>query len=183
VARAYFYFVTRYENRLSGFTTPEAKVVFTNDTYPALQNWILQLMLQWHKADPPSQKEINENAIAFVNQKNRNPFIDRPEYVTRIWGTDGTNCSTATGIAQKTVQTLNIFPNPANGQIQVVSNAKAGYLQYNLLDISGKTISTGTTLQSGTNAAITLPALSKGMYFLQMTDADGEIFAGSLISM
>jgi len=32
-----------------------------------------------------SQKEIDRNEAAYAHQGNRNPFVDHPEYVTKIW--------------------------------------------------------------------------------------------------
>src|SRR5690606_36019237 len=37
--------------------------------------------------DPVSPTEIERNNASFVFQKNRNPFIDHPEWVQQIWGT------------------------------------------------------------------------------------------------
>ena len=36
--------------------------------------------------DPVSEQERLRNDIVYEWQGNRNPFIDRPEYVNRIWG-------------------------------------------------------------------------------------------------
>jgi hypothetical protein len=46
------------------------------------------MMLKWNDEDPVSQKEIDRNNGAFAHQNNRNPFIDSPQYVHRIWGGD-----------------------------------------------------------------------------------------------
>lgn len=81
-ARAYFYFVTAYENYSSVFTNQ----MFENNTYPILSDWAINLLLDWHRNDPISQKEIDRNEIVFSFQNNRNPFIDYPILVEHIWG-------------------------------------------------------------------------------------------------
>ena len=42
-------------------------------------------MLKWAAQDPFSQKEIDRNNAVYARQKNRNPFIDHPEWVNMIW--------------------------------------------------------------------------------------------------
>ena len=44
-------------------------------------------LLQWHTADKPDVLEGNRNAFSEASkQKNRNPFVDHPEYAWRIFG-------------------------------------------------------------------------------------------------
>jgi endonuclease I/chitodextrinase len=82
-ARIIFYFATRYENIISTVSFP----MFGNSAYPGISSWSLPMLLQWHKNDPVSEKEINRNNAAYSFQGNRNPFIDHPEYINSIWGT------------------------------------------------------------------------------------------------
>ncbi len=83
-ARSYFYMATRYEDVISGWPGCDmldgsADKVFTD--------WALNMLIDWHNADPVSQKEIDRNDLIYTNvQHNRNPFIDHPEYVNYIWG-------------------------------------------------------------------------------------------------
>lgn len=46
------------------------------------------LMLQWHLENPVTNREIYRNNIVHSNQKNRNPFVDHPEYACLIWGNE-----------------------------------------------------------------------------------------------
>ena len=48
-------------------------------------------LMKWHYAEPPTQREINRNNGAQYIQGNRNPFVDHPEYVTKIWGTQNSS--------------------------------------------------------------------------------------------
>ena len=59
--------------------------------YPAFTTWSKNMLLEWHRQDPVSQKEIDRNNAIYNNfQHNRNPFIDHPEYAECIWA----SCST-----------------------------------------------------------------------------------------
>ena len=46
----------------------------------------LSTLLAWHAQDPPNAAEKNRNQIIYSSyQRNRNPFIDHPEWATAIW--------------------------------------------------------------------------------------------------
>jgi endonuclease I len=82
-ARVYMYMVTCYEdlsNRWSGTS------MLQNNTYPTLNVYAVNLLLEWHRNDPVSEKEINRNNAVYRLQSNRNPFIDEPELAEHIWG-------------------------------------------------------------------------------------------------
>ena len=91
IARSLLYYVVRYEGKLNSFNYYNGSSP-ANDTSPldgteekAYEDWFLALLLQWHNNDPISQKEIDRNNIVYGIQKNRNPFIDHPEWVNAIW--------------------------------------------------------------------------------------------------
>ncbi len=82
-ARIYFYMATRYENVIAGWPGSD----MTNSTsFPCFTNWALNMLIKWNNEDPISTKEINRNESAYLLQHNRNPFIDHPEFVYKIWG-------------------------------------------------------------------------------------------------
>ncbi|WBV58390.1 endonuclease [Chryseobacterium daecheongense] len=83
VARMIFYFVTRYQSKLSSFSSGN---MLGNTAFPGLQTWELNVLLAWHNQDPVSQAEILRNNASYTYQGNRNPFIDNPAYVDQIWG-------------------------------------------------------------------------------------------------
>ena len=87
-ARNYFYMATRYENVIAGWSaySTEADAVLQNNSYPVFETWFINMLAAWHVADPVSQKEIARNNAVFNIQGNRNPFIDRPEWVYTVWG-------------------------------------------------------------------------------------------------
>lgn len=121
VARMILYFVTRYENKLSGFSSGN---MLGNTPYPGLQTWELEVLLAWHKADPVSIEEVSRNNASYVYQSNRNPFIDHPEYVDLIWGpaqTDTQAPTVPTNLAtvdvRKTAITLGWTASTDNDQV------------------------------------------------------------------
>lgn len=50
---------------------------------PVVQH-VEAVLRAWHQDDPPDQRELDRNAGVDAVQKNRNPFVDRPGYVTTI---------------------------------------------------------------------------------------------------
>ncbi len=84
-ARTYFYFVTCYQNEMKsrnwGSYAP-----FNYSSALGLNDAYLAVYLKWSAQDPVSQKEIDRNNAVYSFQKNRNPFIDHPEAVEKIWG-------------------------------------------------------------------------------------------------
>ncbi len=95
-ARTYFYVVTRYQHNMLAWqgNSPQGACFMDGSYYPSLQPWALQTLLEWHAADPVSQKEIDRNNAVFAIQGNRNPYIDNPGYVYLVWGDEfGTPCS------------------------------------------------------------------------------------------
>ncbi len=87
IARTMFYMVTRYHDLVAGWfsSSTHGSLVLDGTAFPAFKTWFLDLMLQWSRQDPPSQKEIDRNNAVFAIQNNRNPFIDNPDYANCIW--------------------------------------------------------------------------------------------------
>lgn len=95
-ARTYFYVVTRYQHNMAAWQTinGEGACFMDGTTYPSIQGWALQTLLEWHAADPVSQKEIDHNNAVYAIQGNRNPYIDDSGLVYLVWGDAfGTPCS------------------------------------------------------------------------------------------
>ena len=55
--------------------------------FQQMEPWALEMLVDWHTADPVSLKERERNAAVFAYQGNRNPFIDRPEFVGLVYQT------------------------------------------------------------------------------------------------
>lgn len=99
-ARAYFYMATCYGRDLNG-NVPDLKAyngwrldnkdvgsryAMQNDTYLEFQDWEIEVLIQWHRQDPVSSKEIDRADAVNHFQHNRNPFIDYPCLAEYIWG-------------------------------------------------------------------------------------------------
>lgn len=80
-ARAYFYIATAYEDL--NWTATD---YLDNDSYLEFKPWLIEVLLDWHRADPVSMKEIERADAVSSIQHNRNPYIDYPELVEYIWG-------------------------------------------------------------------------------------------------
>ncbi len=81
-ARTYFYMVTCYENRISGWESD----MLDGKTYPGFADWAIDMLLRWAADDPVSEKETARNEAVYRIQKNRNPYIDFPGLEQYVWG-------------------------------------------------------------------------------------------------
>ena len=84
-ARAYLYMFTCYED-FSWTGTSAPTMITANQKWPMLRNWAKSLLVEWHRNDPVSQKELDRMAAIYSIQNNRNPYIDYPELVEHLWG-------------------------------------------------------------------------------------------------
>lgn len=103
-ARAYFYMATCYGHDLNGDVPDLTKykgwrkdnpnvgsyyaMRASNDAdaYLEFMDWEIEVLLQWHRQDPVSSKEIDRANAVNDFQHNRNPFIDYPCLAEYIWG-------------------------------------------------------------------------------------------------
>ncbi len=118
-ARILFYMVTRYEHLISGWPANEAgaSAVLDGTTWPAFNQWVINLYLQWHENDPVDMKEVSRNDSIFKIQNNRNPFIDHPGYARQIWGPDA-------GISNSQISCFSLFPMPFTDNITLSATTK-----------------------------------------------------------
>ena len=82
-ARTYFYMVTAYEAQT---WDPAYSAYVNGNSYLRFTPTIVQVLLDWHREDPVSNKEVCRADQITNIQHNRNPFIDYPELVEYIWG-------------------------------------------------------------------------------------------------
>lgn len=85
-ARSYFYFATRYASKMGSISGNGTAHFTGSTTYCHLTKYSVDLFMKWHRDDPVSIKEVKRNNAVYAEQKNRNPFIDHPEYAEAIWG-------------------------------------------------------------------------------------------------
>jgi endonuclease I len=77
VARILLYMIVMYDY-LELVNNPSGSEVY--------QMGVLETLLEWHIIDPVDDFELNRNNVIYFYQGNRNPFIDRSDYVDLIWG-------------------------------------------------------------------------------------------------
>ena len=86
VARAAFYMAIRYEG-VDGEPDLELTDAIEGVTTSGTLMGKLTTLILWHFLDPPDAiEEARNDGIFNLYQGNRNPFIDRPEWVTAIFG-------------------------------------------------------------------------------------------------
>ncbi|MDR4954182.1 endonuclease [Chryseobacterium sp. ES2] len=105
IARSLLYFAVRYEGKLGSFNTAyttSANLTPATDQCPldgteerAVDLAYIAMLKQWSAADPVSQREIDRNNTIYTIQKNRNPFIDHPEWIDMIWSETPDNIAPA----------------------------------------------------------------------------------------
>src|SRR3989339_51810 len=172
-ARTYFYMVTRYENLVASWETNSTEVdaILDGTSFPSFEIWFLNMLVEWNAADPVSQKEIDRNEAVYVIQKNRNPFIDHPEYIDAIWVSGCTtnptvnlsvNTTTATEAAA-TVVTVTATASSAVSSAQTVS-----------LAVSGTGITTGDYTLSSSTITIASGAATGSVTFAIVNDTQVE---------
>jgi endonuclease I len=147
-ARIYFYMCVRYKDKISSWTGES----FNNGD---LSTWTENLFLQWHILDPVSSKEIERNNNVYSLQHNRNPFIDNPDWVFYIWGPTA-------DLNENLQQYINVYPNPANENINISYAMLERPEQIILYDIRGR-----THAMEASHDKIDVSAIPSGYYFLK----------------
>ena len=136
-ARAYFYIATCYGDSLVWVASGEPGVAMTNSGWQEFRPWLRDLLVDWHRLDPVSEKEKTRAVEVNKIQGNRNPFIDYPELVEYIWGDkqgvqvdfrsltqsygDPYNDGTTTGLSEDTSRT-NIRKIFKEGKLIIIRN-------------------------------------------------------------
>ncbi|EJL60073.1 HNH endonuclease signature motif containing protein, partial [Flavobacterium sp. CF136] len=70
IARMYFYFATRYENTVAGYSY----AMFDGSSNKVFTTAFLNVLLAWNSQDPVSAREIARNNAIYARQNNRNPY-------------------------------------------------------------------------------------------------------------
>ncbi len=102
VSRSMFYFIIRYPVNYGGFFTQTQEADFR----------------EWNKLDPVDVAESNRNNAIAKLQLKRNPFIDHPEFVDRIY-------SFATNNVRPVSADLNVFPAKVNFDSVSINNSES----------------------------------------------------------
>ena len=161
IARMYFYFATRYETSVAGWSFE----MFDGSSDKVLNQTFLNILYQWHIQDPVSQREIDRNNAIYNSQNNRNPYIDHPEYVANVW-------ETALAINDFEKENgISLYPNPVDGNILYIATNNT--LQVELFNILGKKII--TTKVDSINNKIDVGFLYSGVYLIKLSSDKGSV--------
>ena len=160
VARSIFFLTIRYNGLEVVAGDPD------NSTVGELGD--LDILLDWHRNDPPDDYEMNRNNVVYEWQFNRNPFIDQPELAEYIWGTNmGDTWINSFSVDDAALAQIKLYPNPSQGRFVIAAGDQEGKLTiYNSL---GQQLHTqafeGTTEVDA--------AVSSGMYMIRLETANG----------
>ena len=170
IARMYFYFATRYETTVSGYSF----AMFNGTSNQVFTTAFLNTLLTWNIQDPVSAREIARNNAIYARQNNRNPYIDHPEYVQAIWGgttpTSDTQAPTAPSslaVTTKTATSVSLSWTASTDNVGVAS-----YDVY-MNSVLKTTVSTSTETITG------LTASTAYSFYIKAKDAAGNTSASS----
>lgn len=152
IARSYFYITVRYMGEDGSWPGSD------QTTGAELKPWAYNLMYDWHKNDPVSQKETDRNDAIYALQNNRNPFIDNPNWVDSILF--------PVGIINKfNTDYIDVYPNPTNDFIHVAFSQTPELVE--LYDATGRLTKKYTTI-TASPFQIDIESLPKGFYILKL---------------
>jgi endonuclease I len=170
IARMYFYFATRYENTVSGYSY----AMFNGTSNQVFTTAFLNLLLTWNTQDPVSAREIARNNAIYTKQNNRNPYIDHPEYVQAIWGgttpvsdTQAPTTPSSLAVTTKTATSVSLSWTASTDNVGVAS-----YDIY-MNSVLKTTVATSTATISG------LTASTAYSFYIKAKDAAGNTSASS----
>jgi len=128
----------------------------------------LATLLTWHRNDPPDDFEMNRNNIIYNWQRNRNPFIDQPDLVEYIWGTNiGDVWMNTLSVSQSEEITISLFPNPATTNLYVKGIRSRSKLE--VFNALGSTV-LETYVEAG--KAVSVRDLQSGFYLAKIVSND-----------
>ena len=166
IARMYFYFITRYEDQVSGWTYD----MFNGTSNQALTNTFLNILLTWHINDPVSTREINRNDAIYARQGNRNPFIDHPEYVCQIYPTQ---CAPLSTENFDNLDSITIYPNPStNGTFSILSSVELSSIA--IYNVNGQIVQEVRNPSTVSNETYNISNLSTGFYLVKIDSEYGS---------
>ena len=154
VARSVLYMEIRYN---------DLEVV---DGYPDVVGQLgdLTTLLNWHRIDPPDDFEMNRNNIVYNWQFNRNPFIDQPDLVEYIWGTNvGAIWNQPLEIEDLDKLHIQIYPNPATNKIYfkgLLTEAVVDMYSFDGRQLSSNRVTNNSALDLNVNSGIYILKIS-----------------------
>lgn len=177
-ARTVFYFATRYQDKIPNFSQGN---ILDGTSSRSLQQWQVDLFLEWHHQDPVSQREIDRNNAAYAYQGNRNPFVDSPAWVDCIWagicGDTVPPVDTSTNISKVALQnSIDLYPNPASSAFQVYVKENNKMTGLSIVAIDGRQVyMENRSYNSHEPLTVNIQQLNPGMYFVHIHTEKGTV--------
>ena len=205
IARMYFYFATRYENTVASYT---GFAMFNGTSNQAFKPAFLNMLKTWHANDPVSAREIARNKAIYLRQGNRNPYIDHPEYVEKIWGVvtkssifskdlitenDVTPVIDFDSQSTEEVYQLNfeqneaaqinpefvVYPNPTNGNFDIKFDTLKGENSVEIYSIYGEK---AFESMSNDKKILSISNLKTGIYLIKVNQNENTIIKKLVIN-
>lgn len=160
IARALMYVSVRYYSQDSSWGTSD----MTNKS--VIKDWAMTMLLRWHEEDPVSEKEIDRNNAVYSIQKNRNPFVDFPEFAERIWDPSWNVDETEYAVM------VSVWPNPATSTVNIKGENLEAVYMYNAM---GQLILYLDVIDSDEQSSIDVSNLNGGIYFMNVISQNGSV--------
>lgn len=173
IARIMFYVVTRYYKIDAGWANWEM------GNKAELNPWAKQMFLDWHRADPVSDKERERNDGIYDFQNNRNPYVDHPEYVDCVF--DPVNCIWPTNIDTGNSipfllsnKEINMYPNPTTDVVTLkwLQLPTEKLINLSIVDMTGRVQQTMEVSPRRYEMEVSMEQLPKGLYMLKLANED-----------
>jgi endonuclease I len=180
LARGQLYMVTRYESQVAGWQgNGNANDILNGTAYPALDNWYIKMLFEWHNADAVSTKEIARNNAVFALQGNRNPYIDHPEYVYLVWQCTGVLPVTIIDFtAQKNNESVLLkwyATFETSFKKYEIERSSDGINYYKIGEVAGRNLANYSFTDNN------LPNTNTIFYRLKMIDIDGKFSTSKIV--
>ncbi len=164
IARMYFYFATRYENTVASYSYN----MFNDTSGQVFTTAFLTMLYKWHTQDPVNAREIARNNAIYARQNNRNPYIDNPEWVQKVWGA----VLSKDAFDYKLSDVL-VYPNPTKSS-KINIETETGLDKIQLVNINGQIVQK-IDYPKEKQKIYTLENLKRGVYFLKLYANDKSI--------
>ena len=158
VARMLLYMSVRYEGE-----NGEVDLELIDDVNTASLNTIgkgfhgkLSTLLEWHYSDPVDSFEINRNNVIYSYQKNRNPFIDHPEFAEKIWS--------VTEVTLTEKEEIKMYPSPIKDFV-IIELPMNEVVEGTIYSISGENL---LNFEGSGRITLCTSHLKKGNYIISL---------------
>lgn len=155
-ARSFFYMAMVYDD-----LPWVVNYMYRQNSWPTLQPWAYEMLLQWSRADKVIQKEIDRNDEVEKSQGNRNPFVDFPELAEYIWGTRTNEVfyiKDQGGSVTPPITGDPVINRPVNGSALDLGEAAVGHTVVMPLEIDGANLTSSLTVR--------IQGADRGMFYI-----------------